>query len=169
MKTVKHMKKNSIYSLVIAVLVVVFSSCDSETKTDSTKDTAIVVSPNTNSNAGEANSMPLTKIEFAESSFDFGKIDEGKKVEHVFTFKNTGENPLVLQDARASCGCTIPEYTKDTIAPGQEGKLNVIYDSNNKEGKIEKSVTVTANTDPKTTDLKISAFVIKKIDGPFTK
>ena len=126
--------------------------------------------PNSGSEGTKAtSSLGITKIEFAESNYDFGKIDEGKKVEHVFTFKNVGENPLVIQDARASCGCTVPEYTKDTIAPGEEGKLNVIYDSNNKEGKIDKSVTVTANTDPATTDLRISAFVIKKIDGPFKK
>ena len=163
------MIRNAIYNLILIAALVGFASCDSDTKTDSTNDTAIVAYPNTTNSTVKSLEMPLTKIEFAETSFDFGNLDEGKKVEHVFVFKNVGENPLVLQDARASCGCTIPEYTKDTIAPGQEGKLNVIYDSNNKEGKIDKSVTITANTEPKTTDLKISAFVIKKIDGPFKK
>jgi hypothetical protein len=133
-----------------------------EEGTDSTSTSSV-------QNESASKAMALTKLEFLEDSFDFGTIDEGKKVEHLFKFKNTGENPLVLQDARASCGCTVPEYTKDTIAPGAEGQIKVIYDSANKEGKITKTVTVTANTEPATTDIRISAFVLKKVDGPFNK
>jgi hypothetical protein len=154
------------YTLLLVAVAFTLGACNSGEKTKSDKDTTAVVTTDTTNKKG---SLPLTKLEFLESSFDFGKIDEGKKVEHVFEFKNTGENPLVLQDARASCGCTIPEYTKDTIAPGSVGQLKVIYDSANKEGQINKTVTVTANTEPATTDIKISAFVLKKVDGPFNK
>jgi hypothetical protein len=154
------------YTLLLVATAFTLNSCDSGEKTSSAKDTAIVATPVTEAKP-ETSPMALTKLEFLESSFDFGKIDEGKKVEHVFKFKNTGENPLVLQDARASCGCTIPEYTKDTIAPGSEGQMKVIYDSANKEGQINKTVTVTANTEPATTDIKISAFVVKKVAGPY--
>ncbi|HSZ25201.1 MAG TPA: DUF1573 domain-containing protein [Cytophagaceae bacterium] len=151
------------YTLLLLIAVVALNACDSKEKSASSKDSSFTVVPE----VPEKPVMPITKLEFLETSFDFGKIEEGKKVEHVFKFKNTGENPLVLKDARASCGCTIPEYTKDTIAPGSEGELKVIYDSSNKGGQIEKTVTVTANTDPATTDIKISAFVEKKVAGPY--
>jgi len=162
------MVKTINYTLLLLAAAFTLNACNSsETTTTETKgDTTTVAAVDTTKKPG---AMALTKLEFLESSFDFGKIDEGKKVEHLFKFKNTGENPLVLQDARASCGCTIPEYTKDTIAPGSEGQIKVIYDSANKEGKIDKTVTVTANTEPATTDIKISAFVIKKVDGPYNK
>lgn len=160
------MVKNINYTLLLLAAAFTLNACNSsETATEAKGDTTATVVADTTKKGG----MALTKLEFLESSYDFGKIDEGKKVEHVFKFKNTGENPLVLQDARASCGCTVPEYTKDTIAPGSEGQIKVIYDSANKEGKIDKTVTVTANTEPATTDIKISAFVIKRVEGPYNK
>ncbi len=163
------MLKTINYTFLLIAAAVTLNSCEDK-KATSASDTAIVATPvNGDTSTTKPASMALTKLEFLESSFDFGKIDEGKKVEHVFKFKNTGENPLVLQDARASCGCTIPEYTKDTIAPGSEGQMKVIYDSANKEGQINKTVTVTANTEPATTDIKIAAFVVKKVDGPYNK
>ncbi len=162
------MVKTLNYTLLLMATAVLFTACDSGEKAESTADSTAVTTVADTAKKTTA-SLPLTKLEFLESSFDFGKIDEGKKVEHVFKFKNTGENPLVLQDARASCGCTVPEYTKDTIAPGSEGQIKVIYDSANKEGQIDKTVTVTANTEPATTDIKISAFVLKKVSGPYNK
>ncbi len=159
------MLKKIHYTLLIAAVAFSLQACNTEEKKTSEEETPVAATDE----AKETSSMPLTKLEFLESSYDFGKIDEGKKVEHVFKFKNTGNNPLVLQDARASCGCTVPEYTKDTIAPGAEGELKVIYDSANKEGQIDKTVTVTANTEPATTDIKISAFVLKKVDGPYNQ
>jgi hypothetical protein len=162
------MLKTINYTLLLIATAFTLNSCEDK-KTTSVSDTAIVATPVNGDTSMKPAPMALTKLEFLESSFDFGKIDEGKKVEHVFKFKNTGENPLVLQDARASCGCTIPEYTKDTIAPGSEGQMKVIYDSANKEGQINKTVTVTANTEPATTDIKIAAFVVKKVNGPYNK
>jgi len=160
------MQTRIIFILMSVVVSSLIMGCDSQKSETSSKDTAIVATPVSESTA-EAKELALTTIQFEESSFDFGKVDEGKKVEHIFKFTNTGENPLVLKDARASCGCTIPEYTKDTIAPGKVGELKVIYDSAGKEGKIEKTVTVTANTEPSMTDLKIQVFVLKKVAGPF--
>ncbi|TAH26050.1 MAG: DUF1573 domain-containing protein [Cytophagales bacterium] len=112
-----------------------------------------------------------TKIEFVETAHDFGVIDEGKEVEYDFKFKNTGNLPLVISDAKASCGCTIPEWTKEPVQPNAEGKLKVKYNSTGKEGKIHKTVSVYANTNPELTTLDLHVEVIKKDNsmGPIKK
>ena len=161
------MKTNINIGLLLVASAFMFASCNNTTeKTESSVDSvkkvevpAVVEEP----------AKEPTKIKFTESEFDFGKINEGQKVEHVFKFTNAGDKTLFITDARASCGCTIPEFTKDPVEPGKDGQIKVIYDSKNKEGKIEKTVTVTANTEPVTTDLKIKVEVIKKIEGPFNK
>lgn len=84
-------------------------------------------------------------LEFEESSFDFGEVVEGTKATHEFTFKNTGNEPLVLQNVRASCGCTTPSWTKDPVLPGQKGKITAVYNSQGRPGVFNKSITVTSN------------------------
>ncbi len=111
--------------------------------------------------------LALAKIEFETQEHDFGKIDQGQVVEYVFKFKNVGDNPLVVSEARASCGCTIPEWTRTPIQPGEEGKIDVKYDSKGRKGLIHKTVTVYANTEPKETILNIQAEVIEKLNGPY--
>ncbi len=111
-----------------------------------------------------------TTIKFAESEFIFGDVNEGDKAKHEFVFKNTGTEPLYVRDAKASCGCTTPEWTKDTIAPGAEGKILVQFNSDGRAGDFDKTVTVLANTDPEATIIRIKGFVIAKqkdISGPY--
>ena len=107
-------------------------------------------------------SLPLTSIQFETPEHDFGKIKEGEKVSHTFKFKNTGTNPLVLSSVKPSCGCTVPNWSKDPIAPGQDGVIEVTFDSEGRQGTQHKSITVMANTDPKVTVLKFTAEVLKK-------
>jgi len=111
--------------------------------------------------------IPLTKIEFVEMEHDFGKIDQGQVVEYMFKFKNVGDNPLVIEDARATCGCTIPDWTKEAVQPGQEGNITVKYNSKGRKGMINKKVTVYSNTDPKETILDIKAEVLEPENPPF--
>ena len=77
--------------------------------------------------------------------WDFGDIERGKKVSHVFKFKNTGNAPLIIADVATSCGCTMPEYPREPIMPGQESQVKVTF---NGEGwdRFTKSVTLTVNT-----------------------
>ncbi|MGM0579237.1 MAG: DUF1573 domain-containing protein [Bacteroidota bacterium] len=105
---------------------------------------------------------PLPKMEFPEKTHDFGKIKEGDVVTKVFTFKNTGEAPLVISDAKSSCGCTVPSYTEKPIAPGEEGEIEVKYNSRGKKNQDNKVVRITANTWPATNNLTIKAFVEPK-------
>ena len=102
---------------------------------------------------------PTTSITFAENSWDFGTIDEGDVVTHVFKFTNTGDEPLILDRCKGSCGCTVPQCPKEPIAPGAEGEIEVKFNSKGKKNKQTKTVTINANTMPEQTRITISANV----------
>lgn len=106
---------------------------------------------------------PTTSIGFATSSHDFGKIMQDSDNHYAFKFTNTGKEPLVITNAVGSCGCTVPDYPKHPIAPGESAELKVEYKPGKQEGKQNKTVTVTANTEPSQTVLRISADVQKGI------
>lgn len=103
----------------------------------------------------------LATIDFAETSFDFGTVKDGEIVTHSYTFTNTGSVPLVIENATASCGCTVPDWPKKPILPGEEGKINVEFNSTNRPGRANKSVTITANTNPPKTFLQLSGTVTR--------
>lgn len=102
---------------------------------------------------------PTTKMDFAELEHDFGTIDDGEVASHVYKFKNTGDEPLILSNAKGSCGCTVPEWPREPIAPGASGEIVVKFDSKNKKGLQNKKVTITANTEPANTVLTIKGTV----------
>lgn len=102
---------------------------------------------------------PKTSIKFEEMAYDFGDIEQNSTNPKTFTFTNTGDKPLIISDAKASCGCTVPHYTREPIAPGGTGKIDVIYKPGMQANKQTKTVTITANTEPATTVLRISANV----------
>lgn len=101
-----------------------------------------------------------TSISFEEEVFDFGEITQGEKVTHTFKFKNTGDADLVIVSAKGSCGCTVPEWPKEPIAPGAEGEINVVFNSEGKSGKQHKRVSVVANTEPATTAVALKGEII---------
>ncbi|NOS92802.1 MAG: DUF1573 domain-containing protein [Cyclobacteriaceae bacterium] len=108
---------------------------------------------------------PLPVVEFNTTDHDFGTIDEGKKVTVTYTVKNVGQAPLIIQNAQPSCGCTDPDWTKTPIPVGGSGFVKASFDSKGKPGINNKTITVTANTWPKTTVLKFKAMVTPKPDG----
>ena len=116
---------------------------------------------NTQPQQPEVDPATAANAVFAENEFDFGTLEEGEKVEHVFKFENTSTNPLTISNARGSCGCTVPEWPREPIAPGESGEIKVKFDSKGKKGKQNKTVTITANTIPANTILTISSDVIK--------
>jgi hypothetical protein len=93
----------------------------------------------------QANAMPKTVMQFDTTKHDFGTITEGEVVKHAYHFKNTGESPLLIYNAVASCGCTVPSYPKEPIAPGAEGDIVVEFNSNNRTGHQQKNVLVYSN------------------------
>lgn len=104
-------------------------------------------------------SMPETAIYFYEEQFDFGKVKEGEKVRHAFKFKNLGENPLMISDAKASCGCTVPSFSKEPVLPGKEGEIIVEFNSKGRKGKNHKSVMVFSNADREKVSVSFDAEV----------
>jgi hypothetical protein len=81
-------------------------------------------------------------VKWNETKHDFGQIELNKPATVVFTFKNTGETPVVISAARSSCGCTVAEYTKEPVKPGEEGQVKATYNAA-REGAFSKTVTVT--------------------------
>jgi hypothetical protein len=105
---------------------------------------------------------PVAAIQYEQIEYDFGTVKEGAVVEHVYKFKNSGSVPLIIQSAVASCGCTVPDYSKKPIPPGQSGEIKVRFDSATRPGIQNKTVTVTANTEPAITRLTIKGNVEPK-------
>jgi len=106
--------------------------------------------------------MPVSTVAFEEENHNFGKIQEGTLAEHVFKFKNTGENPLVIKNVKPSCGCTASEWTKEPITPGGDGFIKIGFDSNGKVGTQNKSVTVELNIGERVKTLTFQGEVIAK-------
>jgi hypothetical protein len=99
------------------------------------------------------------EMTFATKEHDFGSIEADSKVNYSFTFKNTGQADLIITRAVVSCGCTIPEYPKDPIKPGEFGKIDVSFNSANKHGNQQKSVTIYTNTKAGAESLYITASI----------
>lgn len=121
--------------------------------------TAPVQNPNPAPAADQKPEGPLPEIAFEKTEHDFGVIKEGAKVSYTYSFKNTGKAPLIIQDAKPSCGCTAPDWSRNPIPVGGTGFVKAEFDSKGKPGAQMKTITVTANTWPTTTTLRFKASV----------
>lgn len=145
------MFKKSVF-LVAVLSAFVFYSCK-DNAVNKIKDENIAAAADRDAEAGK---VPV--ISFEETEYDFGTIAKGTRVEHVFKFINTGDAPLTIVDAKSSCGCTVPTWTKNAIAPGEEGEMLVKFDGSG-QNQVTKTITLTTNTKNGTEFLKIKAFV----------
>lgn len=148
---------------ILLPLVLTLPSCKDDTGKDANGKLATDLINNPAS-ANDKGQKEVPVFSFEETQFHFGEIKSGDIVTHDFKFKNTGNAPLVINSASGSCGCTIPEYSKDPIPQGKEGIIKVKFDSHNKSGMVAKTVTILANTIPNTKVLTISAEVITQKD-----
>ncbi len=123
-------------------------------------DSDLINNPVTASSPKDTSQLPV--FEFETENHEFGSIKEGDVVSFDFKFRNAGKAPLIITQASASCGCTVPEYSKDPIAPGEKGFIKVTFNSEGKHGMTSKTVTLLANTTPNTKVLTISADITKK-------
>jgi len=143
-------------SILAVALLLVTASCK--------KETAVADGTSTENSNGKFASMSFDKTEH-----DFGTIDEGDKVETVFTFTNNGEADLLITGAKGSCGCTVPDYPKTPVKPGEKGTMKVSFSSIGKKGMQNKTVTISANTKSGTEQLTIKADVIPDPNKPDAK
>jgi hypothetical protein len=136
-------------SFVIAVTIL---SCKNGDKSTVTNEAALKDSAN------------FTTIQWLDSTNkDFGKIAEGQKLEVSFRFKNSGNKPLVIARVQPSCGCTVAEQPTEPIAPGNEGTIKAVFDSEHHEGSNHKTLFVYANTkSTQANELKFAVVVEKK-------
>jgi hypothetical protein len=101
-------------------------------------------------------------IKFEEEAHDFGKINEGDSVVHQFKFKNIGKSPVIISNATASCGCTVPKWPKEPVLPGKSGTIDVVINSAGKVGLQDKMITITTNMNPPTTVVRLIGEVLAK-------
>lgn len=134
------MIKKSIAVLALASLALI--SCKKENAALTIDDATAKKAELAHANSGK---MPVIKFENIEH--DFGTIKAGDKVEYTYKFTNDGTADLLITDAKASCGCTVPDYTKTPVAPGKSGEVHVVFDSAGKSGDVSKTVTLTLNTE----------------------
>jgi len=104
----------------------------------------------------------VARMVFEQTEFDFGTVEEGTQVEHLFRFTNTGKVPLLITDARSTCGCTVPTWPREPIPPGKGGEIKVVFNTLNRGGQQKKEVTLTANTYPSQTRVLLTGMVEAK-------
>ena len=149
------MRKN--ITLSFAFLFILITSCKKEVSVANDESTVVDTSKSNIERIMEARKKRMAEkkipadgkypvITFKETEFDFGDIKQGEKVEHTFEFTNTGEADLLISTARASCGCTVPEFTEEAVKPGKSGKIKVTFNSAGKKGPTTKTITVVCNT-----------------------
>jgi hypothetical protein len=149
------MKKVFISTLVLMAIACGNNESSKQAGTEIVTNTATAENP-----TGE--NQNVTEITFEKNIYDFGTIKEGDLVNYKFKFTNTGKNPLLITSSSASCGCTVPNWPKEPIAPGKSGEIDVTFNSEGKPNHAEKNVTVVANTTPTSTMLLIKGEVTPK-------
>jgi hypothetical protein len=142
--------------LVAVAAIALLSACN-ETSNE-TISTDVVTNPATADNVDSKEDLPV--MTFDTELQEFGTIVQGDKARMTFAFKNTGDTELIISSASGSCGCTVPDYPKTPISPGEEGVIEVLFDSKGKMGKQHKKVNIVANTNPSTNTIAISGNVV---------
>jgi len=141
--------------ILIAAFVISLCSCNNKEQDGVGSDIV-----NNTASANGKTDADLPEIKFEEEEFDFGKITQGEIVSHAFTFKNTGNQNLVISGASGSCGCTVPQWPKEPIKAGETNKINVVFNSEGKSGIQDKTITIVTNCEPATRVIRIKTEII---------
>lgn len=144
----------TLYTLILSIIVL--ASCSNSDDKKITTD--LVSNPLTANENADAVAMPV--IEVAHDFFDFGEMHQKQSVSTEFRLKNTGDAPLLIRSAKGSCGCTVPEWPKEPVAIDDEAIIKVTFNSGNKKGKQNKTVTLVTNAIPSTKVLTIKGTVL---------
>jgi hypothetical protein len=142
--------------LIVFSSMLLFSSCGNGRSGDLLSGD-VVNNPNS---ADGKHSGNLPVMEFEKDFHDFGRVIQGEKVSYSFKFTNTGNSDLIISKVSSTCGCTVPDFPKTPIGPGDTQKIEVRFDSENRRGFQNKSITVISNTQPNSQVLRIKAEVV---------
>jgi hypothetical protein len=131
--------------VLIAILCIGFVACneDASSKIDTSKQ-----KKQTEVSLDQVDTQTDAQMEFEEIEWNFGEINQGESVEYAFNFTNTGSDPLIITSAKGSCGCTVPVWPREPVAPGESGVIDVKFNSKGKKGKQNKRVTLITNMVP---------------------
>ncbi len=154
------MIKKTIFLVLPFLLILFIVSCkqNDENNTDEGVSPDLVTNPITAE--GTSSKSKLPEMTFEQTTHDFGSIVQGEKVAQKFTFTNTGGSDLIISDASATCGCTVPTYSRKPIKPGKSGEIEVVFNSAGRTGSQHKSIRILTNAQPNTVRLDIDAEII---------
>tara|TARA_B100000683_G_scaffold135740_1_gene132529 strand:- start:14099 stop:14539 length:441 start_codon:yes stop_codon:yes gene_type:complete len=141
-------------------LVLLVSCGDMAKKVDSKDQLSTDLVRNSKTAQLDEKELGMPAFTFKKEEHDFGILIDGEKVTYSFQFTNSGDAPLIISNAQGSCGCTVPNYPKEPIAPGTTASVDVTFDSKGRTGKQSKAVTLTANTNPNRKVIRIHSEVI---------
>lgn len=144
--------------LLIIACAFSLSSCNPKQSDKNLLPSDIVKNPNSASGINNADKMPV--LEFESDFHDFGRVIQGEKVSFGFKFTNTGKSDLIISGVSSSCGCTVPDFPKTPIKPGNSHKIDVKFDSEGRRGYQNKTVTISSNTQPSTRVIRIKAEIV---------
>ncbi len=111
---------------------------------------------------GNVDPSSLPKIEFEEDHFTYDTIQEGETVEHAFVFSNTGSSALLISSVKSSCGCTVAEYPKEGVEPGETAEIKATFNATDKEGPQINEIILYSNAYPSQQSLTLSGYVMQK-------
>lgn len=149
---------NTTLKLFVVIIVFAFMGCNNASQNNNQITSDIIKNPATAS--GKEHKGDLPEIKFNKEQHDFGLILQGEKVSYIFKYKNIGNADLIITNASASCGCTVPKFSSEPIPPGGEGEIEAIFDSSNRTGKQIKTITVWTNCQPNQTKLQITSEIV---------
>lgn len=148
-------------NLIITLTLFTFScKQESEKKDPDLIPTSVINNPQT-IDKSDKTEKKIATMAFEKTEYDFGKIKEGDTGRYSFKFKNTGNTVLVISNATASCGCTVPYFPKKPILQGGEEEIRITFDSKDRPGSFRKEIIIMANTLPSENKIYISGEVVK--------
>ena len=141
-------------------IMLVLSCDDMAKKVDSKEHLSTDLVRNSKTAEVGVKEIGMPAFSFKKEEHDFGILIDGEKVTYSFLFTNSGDAPLIISNAKGSCGCTVPNYPKEPIKQGATASIDVTFDSKGRVGKQSKAVTITANTNPNRKVIRIHSEVI---------
>jgi len=146
--------------LILAALLstLVLPACKNSTVKDDSVSPDLITNPVTASGKNNKGDLPI--IEFDQYKHDFGTMIQGEKLSHTFKFTNTGGADLIISQASATCGCTVPTFSSKPVKPGERGSIEVVFNSAGRTGSNHKTISILANTQPNTVQLEITAEIL---------